>query len=91
VSVVGGYVQEVEEWGEALWFPKPTPDDVVVLHARTAKRAAWAAQVAADAGLHCLVYRQVRARVSHEAPAADSVDPVRFLYRPRPLECVRRS
>lgn len=71
-------MQEFEEWGEALWFPKPTPDDVVVLHARTAKRAAWAAQVAADAGLHCLVYRQVGARASHEALEAGPVEPIGF-------------
>ena len=70
----GVVVQEFEEWGEALWFPKPTPDDVVLLHARTAKRAAWAAQVAADAGLHCLVYRQVRVREGCLEAVEDPVD-----------------
>ena len=78
----GVVVQEFEEWGEALWFPKPTPDDVVLLHARTAKRAAWAAQVAADAGLHCLVYRQVLVREGGSRQWKTRSTLVRFGDRP---------
>ena len=31
-------------------FLKPTTSDIIVLHSRTGRRAAWAAQVCADAG-----------------------------------------
>jgi len=40
-------------------FPKPEPEDLVVMSCRTNTRAAWAAQLAQDAGLsRCVVYRQ---------------------------------
>ncbi len=47
------------EWEAAYRSPKPGPDDWVVMACRTNKRAAWAAQVAQDAGWpRVLVYRQ---------------------------------
>lgn len=43
---------------QAYRFPKPAPGTAVVLHSRTSKRAVWAAQLCADAGLDSvLVYR----------------------------------
>jgi hypothetical protein len=48
------------EWAERYRFPKPGPGAPVVLQCRTQRRASWAAQLAADAGLHnVLVYKQV--------------------------------
>jgi hypothetical protein len=49
-----------DEFQRVYHFPKPTPQDAVVLHCRTNRRAAWAAQLCRDVGLHrVLVYRQV--------------------------------
>ena len=49
-----------EQWQQQYRFPKPRPHDPVVMQCRTNRRAAWAAQLAQDSGLHnCLVYRQV--------------------------------
>ena len=49
-----------EQWQQQYRFPKPRPHDPVIMQCRTNRRAAWAAQLAQDAGLHnCLVYRQV--------------------------------
>ena len=40
-------------------FPKPGPDDLVVMSCRTNTRSAWAAALAQDSGLlRCVVYRQ---------------------------------
>ena len=51
-----------EQWQQQYRFPKPRPHDPVVMQCRTNRRAAWAAQLAQDAGLqNCLVYRQVTA------------------------------
>jgi hypothetical protein len=48
------------EWAERYRFPKPGAGAPVVLQCRTQRRASWAAQLAADAGLHnVLVYKQV--------------------------------
>jgi rhodanese-related sulfurtransferase len=48
------------EWAERYHFPKPGAGMPVVLQCRTQRRASWAAQLAADAGLHnVLVYKQV--------------------------------
>ena len=48
------------EWAERYRFPKPGAGAPVVLQCRTQRRATWAAQLAADAGLHnVLVYKQV--------------------------------
>ena len=50
------------EWEVAFRCIKPTPGDALVLASRTHRRAAWAAHVAADAGLPgALVFRQVHA------------------------------
>ncbi len=50
------------EWEAAYRCPKPGFEDWVVMQCRTNRRAAWAAQVAQDAGWpRVLVYRQVRA------------------------------
>ena len=50
---------DAEEWGRVHRFRKPTDEDILVLHGRTCRRAAWAAQIAADAGWRrCVVYRQ---------------------------------
>ena len=50
-----------EAWEDAFHFPRPSSGDWVVMQCRTNKRATWAAQVAADAGLQrCLIYKQVR-------------------------------
>ncbi|KAG1661025.1 hypothetical protein FOA52_005340 [Chlamydomonas sp. UWO 241] len=39
-------------------FPKPSPDDLVIVYSRTGRRAAWGAQLASDAGLsRVLVYK----------------------------------
>lgn len=47
------------EFAAQYGFPKPQPDDLVVMSCRTNTRAAWAAAVAQDAGLQrCLVYKQ---------------------------------
>ena len=44
----------------AFHFPKPTVDQILIFQSRTDARAAWAAQVAKDAGFkHSLVYEQV--------------------------------
>lgn len=49
------------EWVERYRFPKPGAGSPVVLQCRTQRRSSWAAQLAADAGLHnVLVYKQVR-------------------------------
>ena len=49
-----------EGWEESFHFPRPASDDWVIMQCRTNKRAAWAAQLAADAGLtRCLIYKQV--------------------------------
>lgn len=48
-----------QAWQEAFHFPRPSSEDWVIMQCRTNKRAAWAAQLAADAGLQrCLVYKQ---------------------------------
>ena len=48
------------EWEAAYRCPKPGFEDWVVMQCRTNRRAAWAAQVAQDAGWpRVLVYRQV--------------------------------
>lgn len=45
----------------AFHFPKPTVDQILIFQSRTGARAAWAAQVAKDAGFkHSLVYNEVR-------------------------------
>ena len=49
-----------EQWQQHYDFPKPGPYDPVIMQCRTNRRAAWAAQLAKDAGLqNCLVYKQV--------------------------------
>mmetsp|Transcript_14482 Transcript_14482/g.27828 ORF Transcript_14482/g.27828 Transcript_14482/m.27828 type:complete len:338 (+) Transcript_14482:177-1190(+) len=51
--------KDPEEWCRVHRFPKPAEEDIIILHSRTGRRAAWAAQIAADFGWkHCLVYRQ---------------------------------
>ena len=40
------------EFAARYGFPRPVAGDMLVLHSRTSCRASWAAQVAADAGLH---------------------------------------
>ena len=48
-----------ERWQRHYNFPKPGPYEPVVMQCRTNRRAAWAAQLAHDAGLqNCYVYRQ---------------------------------
>ena len=50
-----------EEFQRQYRTSRPHADDLVVVYSRTHTRAAWAAQVAADAGLHnCFVLLQVR-------------------------------
>lgn len=49
-----------EAWQDAFHFPRPSSMEWVIMQCRTNKRATWAAQLAADAGLQrCLIYRQV--------------------------------
>lgn len=46
-----------QDWLRALNFPKPGPEDIIVLHCRCRIRAEWAKQLCYDAGLHrCLLY-----------------------------------
>lgn len=48
------------EWAERYRFPKPGAGAPVVFQCRTHRRASWAAQLAADAGLGpVFVYKQV--------------------------------
>lgn len=48
------------EWEAAYRCAKPGPEEWLVMQCRTNRRAAWAAQVAQDAGWpRVLVYRQV--------------------------------
>ena len=54
-----------EQWQQHYDFPKPGPYDPVIMQCRTNRRAAWAAQLAKDAGLqNCLVYKQVSSSIS---------------------------
>lgn len=49
-----------DSWEDTFHFPKPSNADWVIMQCRTNKRATWAAQLAADAGLtNCLIYKQV--------------------------------
>jgi rhodanese-related sulfurtransferase len=47
-----------EAFADRFRFPKPVPEDVIIMTCRTSTRSAWAAQLAQDAGLRCLVHRQ---------------------------------
>jgi rhodanese-related sulfurtransferase len=50
---------EPEQWKRLYGFPKPQKEENIVMQCRTNRRAAWAAQLASDAGYgNCLVYRQ---------------------------------
>lgn len=47
-----------QEFAELYRFPKPRPDELVIMSCRTNTRAAWAAALAQEAGLfHTAVYR----------------------------------
>jgi len=49
-----------DSWEDTFHFPQPSDADWVIMQCRTNKRATWAAQLAADAGLtNCLIYKQV--------------------------------
>ena len=54
------FQMDSDTWEQAFHFARPSSDDWVIMQCRTNKRATWAAQLAADAGLtHCLIYKQV--------------------------------
>ena len=56
------FQMEPDSWEDAFNFPQPSGNDWVIMQCRTNKRASWAAQLAADAGLtNCLIYKQVSA------------------------------
>lgn len=48
------------QWKERYRCDKPGHGEAVIMQCRTNRRAAWAAQIAQDAGLtNCFVYKQV--------------------------------
>lgn len=48
-----------ERWQQHYDFPKPGPYEPLIMQCRTNRRAAWAVQLAQDAGLqNCFVYKQ---------------------------------
>lgn len=54
------FQMEPDSWEDTFHFPQPSNADWVIMQCRTNKRATWAAQLAADAGLtNCLIYKQV--------------------------------
>ncbi|DBA76812.1 TPA: hypothetical protein ACH3X2_008831 [Trebouxia sp. C0005] len=53
------FQMEPDSWEDTFHFPQPSNADWVIMQCRTNKRATWAAQLAADAGLtNCLIYKQ---------------------------------